>query len=170
MQCSTCKTLRYRHIRGCKLERCVVATCHVLRVICLYMSHMSVYVSLHVTCCVSNVEQIVHVLCRMYCTNLHPSPQLWITMGWLSIFPLCLLRNVDSLKYTSFAAVIFVMFLGILIVLYSFNMTDNSQVCVCVCMFMCDAFLQAIRCILMSPFLFPPSSYDCKIMLSGIWR
>jgi len=57
--------------------------------------------------------------------------ELWITVGWLSVVPLCLLRNVDALKYTSFAAIVFVMFLGMLIVLYSCGLQNDEQLNPC---------------------------------------
>lgn len=51
--------------------------------------------------------------------------EVWITLGWCLVAPLCFMKNLDSLKYTSTAAVFFVFFLAILIILYSFNSRDD---------------------------------------------
>lgn len=45
--------------------------------------------------------------------------ELWIVIGWCLIAPICFLKNLDSLKFTSAAAFVFVAFMSIMIVLYS---------------------------------------------------
>ena len=50
--------------------------------------------------------------------------QFWVFIGFLIVAPLSCLRNLDSLKFTSFFAVGFVIFLTILITLYAFDLPD----------------------------------------------
>lgn len=47
--------------------------------------------------------------------------QFWVFIGFIIVAPLCCLRNLDSLKFTSLFAVGFVIFLTILITLYAFD-------------------------------------------------
>lgn len=44
---------------------------------------------------------------------------LWVFIGFAVVAPLCFLRDMDSLKFTSTMSICFVMFLMLLIVLYS---------------------------------------------------
>ena len=50
--------------------------------------------------------------------------EIWVFFGFLIVAPLSCLRNMDSLKFTSFFAVGFVIFLTILITLYSFDIPE----------------------------------------------
>jgi amino acid permease len=50
--------------------------------------------------------------------------QLWVLIGFLIVAPLSCLRNLDSLKFTSFFAIGFVVFLTILITLYASDISD----------------------------------------------
>lgn len=50
--------------------------------------------------------------------------QFWVFIGFLIVAPLSCLHNLDSLKFTSFFAIGFVVFLTILISLYAFDMPD----------------------------------------------
>jgi len=63
---------------------------------------------------------------------------LWVGLGFCIVVPLCLLRNIESLKFTSTMSICFVIFLTILIVLYSANLpgldaceaVDDGESCV----------------------------------------
>lgn len=57
--------------------------------------------------------------------------ELWITIVFFAITPVCFYHNMDSLRFTSFAAVCFVIFLTVLIVYYSVHpicKEDNSSI------------------------------------------
>jgi amino acid permease len=47
------------------------------------------------------------------------SRELWVFLGFTVVVPLCCLRNLDSLKFTSTMSICFVFFLMLLVVLYS---------------------------------------------------
>ena len=63
---------------------------------------------------------------------------IWVIFGFMIVAPLSCLRNLDSLKFTSFVSIVFVAFLTILIILYSFEVgdldacqdIDDDEVCV----------------------------------------
>ena len=62
---------------------------------------------------------------------------LWVFLGFSVVAPLCLLRNLDSLKFTSIMSICFVFFLMMLVVLYSGDVSgldpcaavDDGDVC-----------------------------------------
>ena len=54
--------------------------------------------------------------------------QIWVFIGFLIVAPLCCLRNLDSLKFTSVFAIGFVIFLTILITLYALDI-PNLDAC-----------------------------------------
>ena len=47
------------------------------------------------------------------------SRETWVVIGFIVVFPLCCLRNLDALRYTSFFAVVCAAFLAVLIFLYA---------------------------------------------------
>ena len=47
------------------------------------------------------------------------SRELWVFLAFVCVAPLCVLRNLDSLKFTSTLSIAFVFFLTLLVVLYS---------------------------------------------------
>lgn len=58
--------------------------------------------------------------------------QIWITLGFFIVIPLCYLRNVDALKYTSFASICFVFFIMILIILFSLGIINEPDLEPCI--------------------------------------
>ncbi len=52
---------------------------------------------------------------------------LWISLGWAFLcVPLSCLRRIEMLKFTSFLSIVFVFFLAILVVIFSFNNSGNQ--------------------------------------------
>eukprot|EP00602_Paraphysomonas_sp_CaronLab_P002598 CAMPEP_0185020326 /NCGR_PEP_ID=MMETSP1103-20130426/2919_1 /TAXON_ID=36769 /ORGANISM="Paraphysomonas bandaiensis, Strain Caron Lab Isolate" /LENGTH=453 /DNA_ID=CAMNT_0027551155 /DNA_START=88 /DNA_END=1449 /DNA_ORIENTATION=- len=49
---------------------------------------------------------------------------VWVVIGFIVVAPLSCLRNLDSLKFTSFVSIVFVAFLTMLIILYSCDVPD----------------------------------------------
>lgn len=70
--------------------------------------------------------------------NFWHSRYIWVLFGFAIVAPLSCLRNLDSLKFTSFVSIVFVAFLTLLIVLYAFDAGtldacqdfDDDEVCV----------------------------------------
>jgi amino acid permease len=58
--------------------------------------------------------------------------QIWITVGFFIVIPLCYLKNVDALKYTSFASICFVFFIMILIILFSLGIMNEPDLEPCI--------------------------------------
>jgi len=63
--------------------------------------------------------------------------QLWVFLGFVVVTPLSCLRNLDSLKFTSVMAMVFVVFLTLLVILYAADIpslnpcvdVDDGDVC-----------------------------------------
>lgn len=78
------------------------------------------------------------VMQQLGASDVAQTRELWVFLGFCVVAPLCCLRNLDSLKFTSSMSIGFVIFLMLLVVLYSANVkgldacaaTDDGSTCV----------------------------------------